>query len=99
LKAHFNIILQFTPRASCSLRFPHSNPAYTTHPQYTCYIPHHHIRATFPANFFLILSSEYQWVRSKDEKVLPYVVFSNRITSSFLGSNIFLGTPFQNILS
>ena len=58
----------------------------------------HHISTTYvlcspPIYFFLIFSSECHWVRSRDDKVLPNVVFSSRITSSRLGSNVFLGTP------
>jgi hypothetical protein len=69
-KAHFNIILPFTPASfmwSPSLRFPHQNPVRTSPRHHTCYMP-------YPSVF--IWSSDWYWV-SSEHNAPCYVVFSN----------------------
>jgi len=94
-KIHPNIILPSTPgspQCSPSLRFPHRNPVHTSP------LP---IYATFPAHLILlyfithtILSEEYRLFSSS----LCHFLHSP-VTSSLLGTNIFLNTLFSNTLS
>jgi len=73
-----------------SLRIPHENPVYASP------IP---IRAIFPAH--LILDFISPTVLGKENRLLSYSLCNflhSPVTSSFLGTNIFLSTLFSNTL-
>ena len=95
LKTHLNIILPSTPGSpqwSLSLRLPHQNPEYASPLS---------VFATCPAHVFLldfitrtIFGEEYRSLSST-----LYSFLHSPVTSSFLGPNILLNTPFSNTLS
>ena len=95
LKIYLNIILPSMPVYSMwphSLRFPHQNPEYVFPRLHTCYM---HRLSIFP-DFItrIILLEQYRSLRSSICSFLH-----SPVTSSFLGPNILLSTPFSNTLS
>ena len=95
LKNHVNIILPSTPGSSkwyLSLRFPHQNPV-NTYP-----LPH---IATCAAHLIL-LDFITQTILGEEYISLSLSLCSflhSHVTSSLLGPNILLNTPFSNTLS
>ena len=95
LKIQLNIILPSppgSPKWSLSFSFPHQNPVYASP------LP---IRATYPAHLIL-LDFITRKILCEKYVSLSYSLCSllhSLVTSSLLGSNIHLNTPFSNTLN
>ena len=92
LKMYFNIILPSTPRSSryYSIRFPYQIPV--------CTCP---VRATCSAHFIRldVITRIISGDGYKSQSSLLCSFLHCPVTSSFLGPNIFLSTPFSKTLS
>jgi len=91
----FNITLSSRPGSSkwsLSLRFPHRNPVNTSPLSHTCYMPAHLVFLDMIIQ--IIFGEQY---RSLNSSLCSHL--HSPLTSSLLGPNILLSSPFSNTLS
>ena len=89
LKIHLNIIFPSTPgsfKLSLSVGFPHRNPVYASPLTHTCNVPR-------PLIFLDLITRTIQY-RSLSSSLCSFL--PSPVTSSLLGPNILLNTPFSN---